>query len=261
MEEDKDEKSELRKRAEAKLAALGEQAQELSEYNSSVLIHELRTHQIELEMQNEALRLSEKTLTEAHDQLSDLYDFAPIGYVTLNDKAIVLQSNIMAASMLESERIKLIGQVFNTFLVDSKAFGEYLHHCLHSKGQLVTEAEIKTQDGKLFVQLTGVAMDKVDHSNTKVVRLAITDITAHRLSHQALNRTLEILENNTSESERISSQEKSELRNAINDMKTYTKLNVERELRMVELKKEINALRKELGRDDEYAIYTSPKSA
>jgi len=259
MQEEKDKKSELRKRAEAKLAALGEQAQELSQYDSRVLIHELRTHQIELEMQNEELRQSEQALSDAHDQLSDLYDFAPIGYVTLNDKAVILQSNLTAASMLATERGELIGQTFSAFVADSRTFGEYLNSCLHSHERVVADVTIKAQGGEFSAQLTGMAVNGAE-PNSKVVRLTITDISLHKLSQQALDQALQILQNDTSRPARMSSQGEGELRHAIDNLKTYTRLSIERELRMVELKKEINGLRKELGRNEKYAAYSSPKS-
>ena len=57
----------------------------LSPDEATRLIHELRVHQIELEMQNEELRLSEARLEESRSRYADLYDFAPVGYLTLDD--------------------------------------------------------------------------------------------------------------------------------------------------------------------------------
>jgi PAS domain-containing protein len=181
MEEEQSKKNGLRLVAEARLAAMGEADPELSLLESRELIHELQTHQIELEMQNEALQKAEHALSKAHDELAELYYFSPIGYISLSDKAIVLQSNLMAASMLACERIELIGQVFSKYLSDSKAFGEYLHRCLHTEGRIFTEAKIKTKDGEIPVQLIGIAIDKNDKFNTKVVRLSISDFAAQRL--------------------------------------------------------------------------------
>ena len=53
------------------------------------LIHELRVHQIELEMQNDELRRMQVELETSHEKYFDLYDLAPVGYVTLSDKGLI----------------------------------------------------------------------------------------------------------------------------------------------------------------------------
>jgi len=173
MQNNQNAKDRLRKQAEAKLAAEGDPEPELSTYEARRLIHELRTHQIELEMQNEALRHAEKELVEVRDRFSDLYDFAPVGYLTINDKGIILQANLTLSSILEVERAHLIGQSIIPFVVDSKAFGEYLHKCLQKHEQVLTGAALKVQGVERDVQLTGVSLDS-NEFNTRVIRLAIT---------------------------------------------------------------------------------------
>ena len=79
--------SDLRRRAEALLAAEAILPEELSPAEATRLIHELRVHQIELEMQNEELRLSQARLEESRSKYADLYDFAPVGYLTLDEPA------------------------------------------------------------------------------------------------------------------------------------------------------------------------------
>jgi len=74
------------------------------------LIHELETHQIELEMQNEALRLSQVELEESRDRYSDLYDLSPVGYATLTSKGLILEANLYLAEMLGLNRSQVIGK-------------------------------------------------------------------------------------------------------------------------------------------------------
>ncbi|HKI59628.1 MAG TPA: diguanylate cyclase, partial [Mariprofundaceae bacterium] len=204
-------KSELRKQAEARLAALDEPLPEFSETDARELIHELRTHQIELEIQNEELRQSEQALIEARDHLSDLYDYSPVGYLTLSRKALILKANLTAARILGSERANLIGKPFSTFVSDSMAFGEYLHNALHTSEESMTEISLKTPDEARVVQLTGLSTDSAE-LDAKVVRLAITDISLYRMSQQALVRSLKILGIDEMGQKHVDLQKKIELR-------------------------------------------------
>src|SRR5215472_17026309 len=79
-------------------------------------VHELEVHQIELELQNEELRRAQSELEESRDELSDLYDFAPVGYLTLREDTVILRANLRAAALLGVERQALIGKHFTRFL-------------------------------------------------------------------------------------------------------------------------------------------------
>ncbi len=73
------------------------------------LLHELHVYQIELEIQNRDLRDSQQQLEEARDRYADLYDFAPVGYLTLDDKGNIININLRGAAVLGRERGRLIG--------------------------------------------------------------------------------------------------------------------------------------------------------
>src|SRR6516165_3694942 len=80
------------------------------------LVDELRVHQIELELQNEELRQAQLQLAESRDRYSDLYEFAPVGYVTLDRQRRIIESNLTAASLLGIERIHLVGVDISRFV-------------------------------------------------------------------------------------------------------------------------------------------------
>ena len=93
-EQDSPDKLERRSRAEELLAARPKDEQDfLPITDVRKLTHELEVHQIELETQNEELRRSYQSLEAARDRYSDLYDFAPVGYFTLDEKLLVIESS------------------------------------------------------------------------------------------------------------------------------------------------------------------------
>ncbi len=106
--------SPLRVAAEALLAATPAQpaAQPLEE-----LLHELRVHQIELEMQNEALRQTQRYLEESRDRYADLYEFAPVGYLALTPEGVIEAINLTGAALLGLERKELLHRAFSTCVV------------------------------------------------------------------------------------------------------------------------------------------------
>ncbi len=101
---------ELRRQAERLLAERGKSSGKAFEGDPLKLIHELQTMQIELELQNEDLRLSQQALMESKASYEELYNFAPVGYLTISKKGLILKSNLTFADMLSKERLHIINQ-------------------------------------------------------------------------------------------------------------------------------------------------------
>jgi PAS domain S-box-containing protein len=173
---------ELRRRAEALLGKRmpePEDVSELSPMEIQQLVHELRVHQIELEMQNEELRRAQDLLSESRDGYSDLYDFAPVGYFTLDSHGLILEVNLAGATLLGSARSLLTGKPFQSFL--RKEYADTFH--LHTQEVLATRArqrcEIKLwkSDGSSFdAQLDSLAVEDTQRRETRC-RTIVTDIT------------------------------------------------------------------------------------
>ena len=106
----------LRKRAEKKIPGLIKSIGKISASEIQKLVHELHVHQIELEMQNEALRKSQAETAESQHKYSDLYDFAPVGYFTFDRKGHIIEANVTGASFLGMEKRSLAKQPFQRFL-------------------------------------------------------------------------------------------------------------------------------------------------
>jgi PAS domain S-box-containing protein len=123
------EADELRREAEERLGELSAAAslslpmpEELA-----AAVHELRVHQIELEMQNEELRRAQLELEMSHEKYFELFDRAPVGYLTLSDTGIVRDANLTAARLLGVERQILVGQPFSAFVFTRDRDVFYLH--------------------------------------------------------------------------------------------------------------------------------------
>ena len=80
------------------------------------LVHELQIHQVELEIQNEELRRAQVELSLARDRYRDLYEFAPVGYLSLDDERHITDVNMTAATLLDEERGNLIGKHFGGWI-------------------------------------------------------------------------------------------------------------------------------------------------
>ena len=106
----------LRRRAEKRIPETLEGIKGLSAKEIQKLVHELNVHQIELEMQNEALQRSQAETAESQNKYTDLYDFAPVGYFTLHKKGRIIEANVTGASLLEAEKRSLTGQPFHRFI-------------------------------------------------------------------------------------------------------------------------------------------------
>ena len=133
------------------------------------LIHELRVHQIELEMQNEELRQAQVELEESRTRYLDLYDFAPIGYFTFDQEGLILEVNVAAADLLGMERSYLLKRGFSRFIAPDYQDAFYLHRrrVLESAAKQTCELKLIKKDGKPFyTQLESIAALCVNMSET-----------------------------------------------------------------------------------------------
>jgi PAS domain S-box-containing protein len=155
------------------------------------LVHELQVHQVELETQNEELRLAQKMLEESRDRYADLYDSSPMGYITLNAKGAIIEINLVGASMLGVERDKLIGMPFSLYVASSEIekFHSYLWQCKRSIGQRVIELVFALKShASIPVQLTSIAIHDTEGQGL-VLRMAMQDITERRRTEAALRQS------------------------------------------------------------------------
>ena len=143
------------------------------------LIRELEVHQIKLEMQNEELRSTQAKFVESRDIYNELYDFAPVGYFTLDEKAQIRQVNLTGAELLGVESSKLINTRFSRYI--SPDFqDDFYFHCkriFESGTKQSCDLKLVKQDGTPFyARLDSIAV-KNQVAASRQFRTAITDIT------------------------------------------------------------------------------------
>jgi PAS domain-containing protein len=106
----------LRIKAEEKLKVKKKTAKLVIEADVKKLLHELQVHQIELEMLNEELREANNTAETALKKYTVLYDFAPLGYFTLEIDGSISELNFTGAEMLGEKRFSLVNSNFKLFI-------------------------------------------------------------------------------------------------------------------------------------------------
>jgi PAS domain S-box-containing protein len=164
------------------------------------LIHELRVHQIELEMQNEELRQAHAQIEESRERYADLYDFAPVGYLTLDDKGQVLEANLAAAAQLGTERAHLIETIFPLYVNPEDRQQARLHimTVFKTKGRQTCELRLKPKGGEEFyARLESVFIENTNGEGR--CRTSISDISYAKRAEEALHRTHDELEERVKE--------------------------------------------------------------
>ena len=153
------------------------------------LLHELRVHQIELEMQNEALLQAETELQESRDRYVDLYDFAPVGYLTLTSEALIAEENLTGAALLGVERKDLPLHHFEHFVADNSSDRWYLllKSAFQSDERQNCELLLKHSNGQSFHAYLDCLRIETDHGGHSL-RIAFTNISERKQTeeHSAL---------------------------------------------------------------------------
>ena len=178
-----DDKKLLRIRAEQWLASKGEKKiTKMKTSEIAAFVHDLETHQIELEMQNEALREAQMQLSEARDQYSELYNQAPIGYLTTDQHGNITQCNLTLSMMLGEPRDKLNENLLSNFVFRDDQDNYYRHRVLMGKTQTPNSCElrlVKANGNKFWVCIDSVWVAGSDNKPWQL-RSVVHDISGRR---------------------------------------------------------------------------------
>ena len=159
------------------------------------LVHDLQVHQIELQLQNEELRRAQTALEVSRARYFDLYDLAPVGYLTVATTGLIHETNLCAAELLGVARSELVRRPLSRYIV--KAQQDTYYQCrrlLLETGQAQScELQVLHSDGvALWVKLDMSAL--TDDTDIPVLRVVLSDISERKrllLNLQDSNRELE----------------------------------------------------------------------
>lgn len=150
------------------------------------LLRELEIQRLELEMQSRNLLENQQKVTESCHRFCDSYDFAPIGFVSLDSKGLIHQINPAAADLLGIARTDLIRTPLALYLPnDSEAFFRHLKLTLNNDRREMVELQLQDSNQRLhYVRMYSVS--RREGKQGKICTSALVDITEHREQQQTL---------------------------------------------------------------------------
>jgi PAS domain S-box-containing protein len=152
------------------------------------LLHELQVHQIELEMQNEELSLAKLALEKSHAHYLELYDFAPVGYLTLNNHGIIVECNLTSATMLGVQHQKLFNVRLDGLVDDEykDQWHQQLHLARQAPDKYSCQLPFRRANGEIvYLHVDFVALR--EKSELPSLRITLTDLTLQKNTETALH--------------------------------------------------------------------------
>ncbi|MEI7729463.1 MAG: PAS domain S-box protein [Verrucomicrobiota bacterium] len=181
----------LRQPAEVKADAVAkERLEHLASEVALKTIHELEVYKIELEAHNRELRYTQQEVESARDKYFGFYDQAPIGYLTLSEKDLILEANLKAAELLGVPRNELLRQPLIRFILpdDQARYRQHKKRLWDTGAPQQCDLRLLKEDGTEFwVHLKGVAASEPD--GTRVCRLILSDITERKRMEETLRES------------------------------------------------------------------------
>ena len=144
-------------------------------------LHELRVHQIELNIQNEELQRSQEELNASRERYFDLYDLAPVAYLTVSEKGLILEANLTAATLLGVTRRAISKKLLSDFIIQEDQTIYYSHrkeileHARAGKPQTCELRMIKKDGTAFWAHLETTAAE--DAKGAPVSRTIISNIS------------------------------------------------------------------------------------
>lgn len=151
------------------------------------LISELKTRQVELELQNEELRKAQTELGVSHQRFRELYDLAPVGYFSLDKNGRILDVNMAAAQMIGTYRTKLINRQLRQYIFseDRMLFDDFADQLMSHGETYSCDIRLATPgDRTVFARMNG----RLFESDLTHMFVTLTDITEQKRAESELAR-------------------------------------------------------------------------
>jgi len=180
---------ELRRRAEMRLKAQTEHAHlaaPQTEADTKRLLHEIQVHQLELEMQNAELHEARNSVETLLETYTDLYDFAPVGYFSVDEEGLILEVNLVGAALLGIERSRLINRRLQGFVAPASrtTFPSFFKKVFSGPEKQICEISFLNERGTPFWADVQAASASSLRSAQKWCRMAISDLTTLKQSEE-----------------------------------------------------------------------------
>ena len=152
----------------------------------------LRVHQVELELQNEEMRRVQVELDASRGRYFDLYDLAPMGYLTLSEQGLILQANLTAATLLGTPRGALVRQPISRFVVpdDQDAFYLQRKRLLDNGEPQSFELRLLRADGSRFWAHLATTVAR-NEAGAPVLRLVLNDVSKRHQTEDTLRESMQ----------------------------------------------------------------------
>lgn len=186
-----DEFSRLRKLAEEKVKKEDIDISALSEDKIQSIIHNLEVHQVELEMQNAQLQVTQKSLEESKQKYFELFEFSPVGFVILDHQLKIINTNHAFSKLIQYEKEDLIAQPLTSFINPEHQDIFYLAYRTLMKGNSKKAIDIKMNTSNGNMLWAHVEILTRDEAKTFIV--SVTDITDRKKQEIQVKRSEERL--------------------------------------------------------------------
>jgi two-component system sensor kinase FixL len=178
----------LRARAEHVLDMTRREIAEMPMDGMQKMVHELQVHQIEMEMQNDELRRIQQELETARERLRLPYDSAPVGFLTLDSKGGIHETNLAAARLLNVPRVKLAGTKLTRFIAPESQDAFFLHRrgVFETSAIQTCELQMIPFGGQRFEARLETVMERAGPDRPNRCLMILTDITERKRAEESL---------------------------------------------------------------------------
>ena len=180
-------RTQAEKSVQKRVSRIADHLDALSPEEIKRIFQELQVHQVELEIQNEELRRAQFEQDETKRRYFDLYNLAPIGYCTLNDKGLILEANLSASTMLGIPRARLLKQAITRFILKEDQDIYYLYSKKFFESGKPQSCELRMVNEKMMpFWVHMVSSTGKDAEGAQILRLVLNDISESKAMEEEL---------------------------------------------------------------------------